>query len=146
VSADVVWFGWSSAFDDFGMRLRNPTNPFFPELVERFPLRWRDTVSVRVGYEQQLAIGGSLRFGYVHHRNPVPNATLTPFIQATLENSFSIGYSRPCGDWEIDLGYMFLFGTDETVGTSGLLGGDFDNSRHRAQVHAIFLGFMKRFG
>jgi hypothetical protein len=49
-------------------------------------------------------------------------------------------------DWEVDLGYMFLFGPDETVGASGLLGGDFDDSRQSAQIHAIFLGFTKRFG
>jgi long-subunit fatty acid transport protein len=146
LSADVLWYGWSSAFDDFGLRLRSPQNPLFPELIDRLPLRWRDTVSVRVGYEQDLVIGGTLRVGYAHHRNPVPNATLTPFIQATLENSFSVGYSRPCGQWEVDLGYMFLFGPDETVENSDLLGGDFNNSHHEAQIHAIFLGFMHRFG
>ena len=146
LSADVLWYDWSSAFDDFGIRLRNSRNPYFPELTERFPLDWRDTVSVRVGYEQQLAVGGTVRFGYAHHRSPIPNATLTPFIQAILENSFSVGYSRPWGDWDVDLGYMFLFGPDETVATSGLLGGDFDDSQHEAQIHAIFLGFMRRFG
>jgi long-chain fatty acid transport protein len=146
LSADVIWYGWSSAFDDFGLRLTSPRNPNFPELVDRLPLRWRDTVSVRLGYERQVAIGGTLRFGYAHHRNPIPNATLTPFIQGTLENSFSVGYSLPWHEWEFDLGYMYLFGPDETVETSGLLGGDFNNSKHDAQIHAIFLGFMRRFG
>ncbi len=146
VSADLIWYGWQNAFDDFGMRLRDSSNPYFPDIVERFPLGWRDTLSLRLGYEHQLEHGGTLRLGYAHHRNPIPNSTLTPFIQGTLENSFAIGYSLPCRDWEIDLGYMFLFGSDQVVGRSGLLGGDFDDSEHHAHIHSLFLGFMKRFG
>src|SRR5205823_1905817 len=30
LSADLIWFGWSSAFDEFRLRLRHPSNPFFP--------------------------------------------------------------------------------------------------------------------
>ena len=65
VSADLIWYGWQSAFDDFGIRLRDSTNPYFPDLVERFPLGWRDTLSLRLGYEHQLAhrrdLAGGLR-------------------------------------------------------------------------------------
>jgi long-chain fatty acid transport protein len=143
VSCDVIWFDWSGAFDTLDLRLRNPTNPFFPPVDESIPLGWRDTVSVRVGYERDLDIGGTLRLGYVHHRNPIPDGTLTPFIQGTLEHAVSAGYGWTSGDWEIDFGYMFLFGPTQTVGTSALAGGDFSGSTHDAAIHAVFLGFTK---
>lgn len=144
VSCDLVWYNWSDAFDQFSMRLVNPLNPV-PLVFENLPLDWRDSVSVKVGIEHDLAIGGTVRAGYVYHRTPIPTATLTPWIQATLEHAFSLGYGFNVGDWEIDAGYMYLFGPDRTVTTSGLIGGAFDNSTHEAQVHALLLGAMRRF-
>jgi long-chain fatty acid transport protein len=144
VSADIIWYNWSEAFDEFRMTLTNPLNPV-PVVQETLPLAWRDTVSVRLGYEYELAIGGTFRAGYVYHRSPVPDATLTPWIQATLEHAFSLGYGFQLGDWEIDAGYMYCFGPDRTVTTSGLIGGAFDGSTHEAQVHALLLGAIKRF-
>lgn len=144
ISADAVWYNWSDAFDEFRMTLNNPNNPF-PMVQENVPLDWRDSVSLKLGYEHDLAIGGTLRTGYVYHRNPVPDGTLTPFIQATLEHAVSIGYGFQVGGWDLDLGYMYLFGSDRTVGTSDLVGGAFNGSTHEAQVHALLLGLMKRF-
>jgi long-chain fatty acid transport protein len=144
VSADLIWFGWSSAFDQFQLGLQDPSNPFFPQIDETIPLNWRDTLSVRIGFEREIAIGGTLRLGYVYHRNPIPAATLTPFIQGTLEHSLSIGYGWRWGGWEIDAGYMYLFGEEQPVVDSQLLGGDFDSSSHDAAVHAVFVGLQKR--
>ncbi len=143
LSADVIWFGWSGAFDEAGLRLRNSSNPGFPPINENIPLNWRDSVSLRTGYERQLAIGGTLRLGYVYHRNPIPDATLTPFIQATLQHAVSAGYGWRCGDWNVDLGYMYLFGPTQRVGDSQLLGDDFSVSSHDATVHAVFFGLQR---
>jgi long-subunit fatty acid transport protein len=145
LSADVIWFNWSQAFDDFGIHLNNPTNPFFPPIYEQFPLGWRDTVSVRLGYEQLLSRDRVLRFGYVHHRNPIPDSTLTPFIQATHENAFSAGYGWMWKCWNVDLAYMFAFGGERSVGTSDFVGRDLDRSFHRAQTHAVCFSFLRRF-
>jgi long-subunit fatty acid transport protein len=142
VSADVIWFNWSDAFDEFQLNLRNPSTLGFLPVTEVIPLRWRDSVSVRLGYEQQVC-DGTLRLGYVYHRNPVPAGTQTPFIQATLQHAVSVGYGWWWGDWMVDAGYMYLFGPDRTVGTSELLGGDFSNSSHDATVHAFFLGLQR---
>ena len=145
ISTDVYWYDWSNAFDEFAVNLRNPTRAGFPGIVESVPLRWRDSVSVRVGYEQEFAPGRMLRLGYVHHRNPIPAATLTPLIQATMEHAVSVGYGWNALGWEIDLGYMYLFGPAKSVGTSALAGGDFSQSRHDSHVHAMLLGFIRRF-
>ncbi|MCR4415009.1 MAG: outer membrane protein transport protein [Thermoguttaceae bacterium] len=145
VSADVLWYDWSNAFDDFGIHLTRPTNPLFPNVYEQFPLGWRDTVSVRLGYEYVFEQGQVLRCGYVHHRNPVPDGTLTPYIQAIHEHAFSIGYGFECLGWEVDLAYMFLFGPDQPVDPSSFVGGDFDGALHEAQAHAVAFGLTRRF-
>ncbi len=146
VSCDLVWYDWSGAFDDFGIRLTNPDNVLFPPLIhENFPLRWRDTLSVRAGYERKFNDGQALRFGYVYHQNPIPDGTLTPFIQATLEHGFSTGYSWSLFQWDLDVSYMYMFGRDRRVATSDFIGGDFDGSEHGAQSHAINVGIMRRF-
>ncbi|MDZ7619827.1 MAG: outer membrane protein transport protein, partial [Patescibacteria group bacterium] len=103
VSADVIWYNWSQAFDDLGIHLSEPSNQMFPPLNEQVPLNWRDTVSMRLGYERILDGGRTLRFGYVYHRDPIPESTLTPYIQATLEHGFSAGYGwTTANHWNID--------------------------------------------
>jgi long-chain fatty acid transport protein len=145
ISTDVIWYDWSSAFDSFGIHLTNPSNPAFPEFSDQFPLDWRDTVSIRFGFEQRFCCDKVLRLGYVHHRVPGPTGTATPYIPSSLENGFSIGYGWKMFNWETNLAYMYTFGPEVSVGTSDLVGGDFDNSEHRAQTHAISVGFQQRF-
>jgi len=148
VSADVIWFDWSDAFDTIGMRLTDPRNPAFAPLTplqDQFPLHWRDSVSLRLGYEYFVTACSVLRAGYVFHPNPIPDGTLTPYIPATLEHAFSIGYGRRWGVWSIDLAYQFSFGPDQHVTTSDFAGGDFDNSKMEARAHWISLSLLRQF-
>jgi long-chain fatty acid transport protein len=145
ISTDVIWYDWSSAFDSFGVHMTNPNNGVLPEFSDQMPLDWRDTVSIRVGFEQKFCCDKVLRLGYVYHRVPIPTGTATPYIPASLEHAFSIGYGWKMGDWETNLAYMYTFGPEVSVGTSDHVGGDFDNSEHRAQTHAIAVGFQQRF-
>ncbi|MEN6493784.1 MAG: outer membrane protein transport protein [Thermoguttaceae bacterium] len=145
ISADVIWYDWSRSFDDFGIHLSNPSNLMFPAIYEQFPLRWHDTASVRLGYEWILAGGSVVRVGYDYHRNPVPVGTLSPYIQATLEHAFSLGYGWTWNSWDIDLAYMFTFGPNPTVETSDWVGGDFNQSTNKAQTHCFGLSLIRRF-
>jgi long-subunit fatty acid transport protein len=144
LSSDVIWYNWSKAFDGFGIHLDAPSNPQFPAVFEEFPLDWRDTVSVRVGAEQDLGCGRTLRLGYVYHRVPIPTSTITPYIPASLEHAFSIGYGWRWHCWNLNLAYMYTFGPTVSVENSGFVGGDFDQSEHRAETHAIGVSFMRR--
>lgn len=141
VAVDVIWFNWSAAFDEFGITL---TAAPFPSLHEQYPLHWRDSVSVRVGYEQTFGEVHTVRGGYVYHRNPIPSSTLTPYIPATLEHGFSLGYGRRWGAWDIDAAYMFLFSPEVFVDT-GLQGGDFDQSTLQAYSHFVGLNLIYRY-
>lgn len=145
VSADLVWYDWSSAFNDFSIALTNPDRPLFPDIQETLPLNWRDTVSVKLGFEQALKDNRTLRFGYVYHRNPIPDGTLTPYIQGITQHAFSTGYGFEWREWEIDGYYMFLFSPEESVGTNSLVGSDFDNSTHQSFIHAIGVSAIRRF-
>lgn len=150
ISADVIWFDWPHAFDSLGMELTGASNPLIaalagPVIRDDFPLDWRDSVSVRVGYERFLAHNRVLRAGYVFHRNPIPEATLTPYIPAILEHAFSVGYGTPLRKYNLDVAYQFSFGEDRFVGASSIVGGDFDSSRIRARAHWIFVSLSRQY-
>jgi len=149
-SLDVIWFDWSHAFDRVDLKLTNATNPVFtsllgPAVQNEFPLNWRDSVSVRAGYEHAISPCAVLRAGYAYHSNQIPEGYLTPFIPAILEHAFSVGYGRTICRWNIDLAYQFSFGRDRTVTTSDLAGGDFDSSHIHAGAHWFFLSLVHRF-
>jgi long-chain fatty acid transport protein len=145
LSADIIWFDWSQAFDNFNVTMNDADRLLFPDINEHVPLDWRDSLSVKLGYERVLPNGHIARCGYVCHRNPVPAGTVTPYIQAILEHAFSVGYGVKLYGWEVDASYMFLFSPELSVGTNDLLGSDFDNSTHQAFVHALGLSLIKRF-
>ena len=150
VAADVIWYDWASAFDQFELHLSDPSNPNFaqaglPTLDEDVPLNWRDTVSMRLGYEQHFGCGRVGRIGYTYHRNPIPKGTLTPYIQTFLEHTFTAGYGWCLQDWHIDLAYQFTFGPEVSVTTSDLAGGDFNQSRQEAMAHVLLISLLKRF-
>ncbi len=147
-SADIVWIDWSDAFDRIDFRLKNALSPVpgFAglSLTEQFPLNWRDAVTYRFGYEFFRCNCDVIRLGYSHHRSPTPDPTLTPYTDGVLEHTFSVGYSRFLGDWTFDAAYQYGFGRSRTVANSQIVGGDFNNSRFRAQVHWLMLTLSRR--
>jgi long-subunit fatty acid transport protein len=149
-AVDIIWYDWSSAFDQAGLHLTNPTNPIFAALLpaglnEQFPLLWRDSVSVRVGLERYLCRHRVIRAGYTFNSNPIPNATLTPYIPSFAQHVVGGGFGWYHGGWETDVAYQYFFAPSQTVGTSGLVGGDFSQSRLDPSAHIVYLGFTKRY-
>lgn len=149
-SMDVIWYDWSHAFDSLDLDMTNPSNPVFagllgPSVSDALPLNWRDSISTRLGYEHSLGPCSVFRTGYIYHRNPVPASTLTPFIPATLEHAISTGYGHRWASSRFDVGYQFSFGSSRDVGTSSVIGGDFDNSSMDASAHWLFLTYQQRF-
>jgi long-chain fatty acid transport protein len=150
VSAEVVWFDWSHAFDRIDLQLSDSSNPVIPALLgptvrESFPLNWDDSVSVRLGYEFFFTNCDVVRLGYIYHPNPIPNETLTPYIPAILEHAVSVGYGRQGERWGFNVAYQYSFGPEENVGRSALAGGDFDNSRFESEAHWLTLSFTLRY-
>ena len=150
ISADVAWIDWSSAFDDVTFKLSDGDNPVFDATIGNAPqdtlsLNWKDSYAYRLGYEYLLTVADTLRCGYVYNRNPVPDSTLVPVIPGILEHLVSIGYGRNGKKWSFDVAYQYSFGSRQSVGTSKIVGGDYDNSSVDVDAHVFRLGIQYRF-
>ncbi len=150
LSSDLIWTQWSKSNQAYDMLLSNPSNPIFQavlgnSLPERFPLEWRDSLAVRLGLQHALGRSHILRTGYVYHPNVIPDETLTPYIQAIVEHSLSCGYGWRTKDYGIDLGYQYMFGPDQTVGSSSFVGGDFEGSTSSVSAHWFLASLIRQF-
>jgi long-chain fatty acid transport protein len=150
VAADVIWYDWHNAFNQLNVNLTNPSNPLVPLLAgtaipQHVAENWRDTVSLRLGYQWLPDTVNIFRAGYVYHASPAPNNTLTPYTDGILEHAFSLGYSRKIGRAYLNAAYQYSFGPTRYVGTSILAGGDFNNSTLRTQLHIASLGVLVPF-
>ena len=148
VSADVVWYDWSRAFDQVDLKFTNASNPLVPIIAgpvvrDSFPLNWEDSVSVRLGYEFFRTPSDVIRTGYIYNAPNIPGSTLTPLIPATMEHSFTVGYGKCWHIWRSDFAYQYAWGPNRSVGTSALVGGDFDDSNSRSQAHWVTVSFMR---
>lgn len=149
VSCDLNWTDWSQAFNQLDIQFTNPTNPLFllfgPEISDTLPMKWKDTFSVRLGYEHFLTPTDVLRTGYIYQTQPIPASTLTPYIPAILQHTFSAGYGKMWGTNSIDFAYQFAFSPVVQETTSDIVGGDFAGSSFKSQAHWLFLTYTKRF-
>lgn len=143
-SLDVIWYDWSHAFDSLELKLTNPSHPAlagFTPIQDKFPLEWKDSISVRWGHEWFFTPCDVLRIGHVYNSQTIPSRTLTPYIPAILEHTVSLGYGKFWKNWRFDIAYQFGFGPKKRVDQSQIIGGDFDNSSLKAQAHWLNLGF-----
>ncbi len=140
-SAEVTWRNWSAAFDEVGFDLRNGSGALgVTEVADAVRFRWNDTWTIGLGYEHDLTAAHTLRLGYTYHQSPSPSATLTPVVPVTLEHVVGAGFGWRHGDAQLDLSYQYTFGPTRKVGTSALVGGDFDDSRLTVAGHVWFAG------
>jgi long-chain fatty acid transport protein len=115
------------------------------EFRDVFPMAWRDSVSYRFGYEWSPSECFTARAGYVYHRSPVNASTLNPYLDGVLEHALSGGISHyMCGSW-INLAYQYSWSPVRSVGTSAIVGGDFDNSSLKANAHWIGVSVLTDF-
>ncbi|MCK4486689.1 MAG: outer membrane protein transport protein [Desulfobacterales bacterium] len=154
ISADVKWIDWSSAFDELTFKLSSGDNAGYDGLAQTsspkdtVPLDWKDSYSFRLGYEYLLTMADTLhtlRFGYLYNRNPVPDSTLVPVIPGILEHVVSVGYGRNWKNWTFDVAYAYSFGSRQSVGTSKIIGGDYDDSSVDIDGHLLRFGIQYHF-
>ena len=77
-------------------------------LTDSLPMRWEDSVSLRLGYEWDSSDVTTWRLGYVYHDSPVPDATLNPYLDGVLEHAFALGVSRDVGHRRVESGVSIL--------------------------------------
>jgi long-subunit fatty acid transport protein len=90
----AVWTDWSQSFDGWVATLSNPSNEQFAgfiggdgTLTMDMDMKWRDTVSMSLGWERNLSSQLTLRSGLGWSRNPMQGswmASSTPFNELHL--------------------------------------------------------------
>ncbi|MGA1839993.1 MAG: OmpP1/FadL family transporter [bacterium] len=143
ISLDVLWIDWSSAFNEMKLELSEGNGVGWPgSAQDTFPLHWKDSYSLRLGYEYFLNAKDTLRFGYIYNENPVPSSTLTPLIPGIIKHEVSLGYGRTWGKWAFNVSYLYAFKSEQSVSNSEILGGDFDQSTVKISAHFLSLRFQ----
>jgi long-subunit fatty acid transport protein len=129
------WVDWKGAFASLPVTLTNGNNADINGLLgtngifDRVPLNWKNQYTFRGGVERFLTENISIRAGYAHSNNPVPASTLSPLTAAIMTNQISTGIGYRHGHWRFDLGYGIDPTTQEDVGKTALLGGEYGNSK-----------------
>lgn len=148
--SDIQWIQWSSAFDRLQLKLSDGSNVGFNTMVgsssleDTIPLEWKNSYSIKLGYEY-FRERDTLQIGYIFNKNPVPTNTLTPLIPGVLEHALSIGYDYKGHRWIFSSAYQYSFGSEQSVGASKIIGGDFDNSYIKVSAHWIFFNITRTF-
>ncbi len=149
-STDIVWIDWSSAFNELTFKLSDGDNPQLNAAVgnsiqDTVPLHWKDSYAFRLGYEYLLAPDDTLRLGYSYNQNPVPDSTLTPLIPGILTHMVSLGYGHNWDHWALNAAYAYSFGPRQSVSTSEIIGGDYNQSSLKVSAHFLSAGIQYQF-
>jgi long-subunit fatty acid transport protein len=145
------WIDWSSAFQQLPVKLTNGNNSNIngflgsSSVQDTIPLRWRNQGLFGVGVELPVAEAFQLRGGYSYATDPVPSSTLTPMTAAILQNTLSTGFGYTHRRYHLDLAYQVQLPATQRVGQSGLLAGEYNNSRVNVMVQSLTLTTMVRF-
>ncbi len=145
------WIGWKGAFASLPVTLTNGNNADINGLLgtngifDRVPLDWKNQYSFHGGVERMLTENISLRGGYACSTNPVPASTLSPLTAAIMTNQLSTGIGYRHGHWHFDLGYGVAPTTQENVGKTALLSGEYANSKVRIGTQSLGLNTSFQF-
>ncbi len=145
LSVSTSWTGWNSSFHDLPVSLSKGTNAVVNSLLassslqDTVPLDWKDQISFRAAAERSITEHLSISGGFVHATNPVPNSTLSPLTAAIMSNGLSTGFGYILGRSRIDLAYQYNLNNKESVGTSALLAGEFNNSQVKIGTQALVI-------
>jgi len=145
------WIDWKGAFASLPVTLTNGNNADINGLLgtngifDRVPLDWKSQYSFRGGVERFLTENISLRAGYAHANNPVPASTLTPLTAAIMTNQLAAGVGYRHGNLRFDLGYGIDPMTQENVGKTALLSGEYSNSKVAIGTQSLGLNTSFKF-
>ena len=90
VAADVKRIGWSSVMKGFSMRYDSAA--MGGSLNFTMPQNWKDQTVVALGGAYQLDEAWTLRAGYNHASNPIPDGTVNPLFPAIVKDHYAAGF------------------------------------------------------
>jgi len=142
---------WGQAFQELPMTLTGGSNAVINSvagsstLQDTVPLHWNNQATARVGVEHRLTEIVTLRGGYSFRTNPVPSGTLTPLTAAIMQHAVGTGAGWNPGKWHSDLAYQIQLPSSESVGTSSLRAGEYDDSSVRVLTQSVTLSVRRAF-
>jgi long-chain fatty acid transport protein len=104
LALDAEWVNWAKAFDKMEIKLTNGSNANINKMIGSpdfnidFPLKWENTIIVKIGGEYDINNSFTLRLGYAYGSNPVPDATVFPVFPAVVISHVTIGGSYRIND------------------------------------------------
>ena len=121
VEADWIRDGWSS-FKDLPIIL-----PAYPQLSEDRVENYKDSDNWRAGIEYRTSPMWAWQLGYVHDKNPVPAASVSPLLPDSDRTGYCIGASLNFSPKSrLDVSYMYLPFKDRS--TNGVNSDAYDGS------------------
>lgn len=144
-TAQVDWIGWRDAFDDLQIHLTKGTAGVPASLNDQVPLRWKDQWVFRGGAEYNLCENWAVRGGYSYAQSPVPDGYLLPLLAAIMEHTIGAGIGWHKGAYSVDAAYQYSIPSSQSVGSSALLSGEYNNSKVEVSAHAFAVTAGVRF-
>jgi long-subunit fatty acid transport protein len=142
---------WGQAFQQLPVTLTGGTNATINSVVgsnafnDSVPLHWSNQGTFHGGIEAPVGESWTLRGGYSYATNPVPNATLTPLTAAIMQNGIAGGAGWTHNHWQYDAAYLAQLPSTQSVGQSGLLAGEYSNSRVMVWIQSVTLTARVKF-
>ena len=104
---NYVWFGWS-AFDKLALNFQNDA------LDQTIHFNYEDSWQIRFGFDYQASEKLNLMAGYVHDKTPQPLVAVSPLLPDSDRNDYSFGAMYKAGNWDFNVSYMVVVGTERT--------------------------------
>lgn len=96
LAADVKRVAWGAVMD--ALRMRYESAGMGGDVSFALPQAWRDQTITAVGMAWQASPTLTLRAGYNHAANPIPDAYVNPLFPATVTSHYSLGFSLATGE------------------------------------------------
>ena len=148
LSADFEYLSWESAFDKMTLKLSNGTSANVNKMMGAssfnidFPMKWKNSVVVKIGGEFDASKDLTLRLGYAFGSNPVPETTIFPVFPAIVENHITAGASLRVSE-PIMLHAAFEMALNKSMPASNasLIAKEYNGSTSDLSTMLIHVGF-----
>lgn len=152
---DLGWVGYESAFDQFPIRLTSGSSSNINILVNgapangtfntAWPLRWKDSWTVRGGAEYAASPQLTLRGGAIYNTNPVESAGLFTIFPAIAQSAVTVGAGYQLGATTLHLTYAHTFANEQRAGTPHIVAAEYAGSTSRLGERTVSAGASWRF-
>lgn len=150
LSLEGDWADFSHAFHTLPVSLANGTNSDIngflgsTSIKDEIPLNWADQFTVRASIDRALGEHYQVGGGFVRRSSLVPNGTLTPLTAAIMKNALSTGLQYNRNRLHLAAAYSINLNQTASVGTSGLLAGEYSQARTTVGTQAVTLELSMR--